>query len=607
MDKNNIGKYLLVICFFFSSFVVSAQEYTKTKINGKDYYQYVVEKGEGFYSISKKFGVNKEELLSNNPSVQDGLKVGQAILIPVKENVTPPPSSPSSTSPSTESSSPKTFLNHTVEINETVFSISRTYNVNIDTVYKYNPETRSSLKRGTIVRIPENSKKNIEKHEVVKETPKPKYTLHTVQEGETLYGISKKYNVTVAQILSANPTIANEVIIKGDVLKIPQGKEVNVTQTIPTKKTDSLSIASKKGQKIFATKKSDVKVAFLLPFMLNSGKPDPAADKFVEFYQGALMAADSLKKQGLSLDIYVYDTDRSEKNIQDILAKPELKTVDLIIGPAYTVHVKPVAEFAKQNNIKLIIPFSSKTDETFSNPFVYQCNTNQNVIDEQTAKGFVKTFKGKNIIVLTFKDGAQDSKKQFYNILQKELKDQNVAYKSLVYDNVKIEDINKLMVTNNENVVLLLTTNPATLSKVMPILNTITTDFSLFGFPEWLQLTKTQEDIFVHDTYIYSSFYIDYNNQQTHTFFREYAHLFGEETIKSIPHYNLLGYDITFYFINGIRKYGKTLDANTDNNTKTLQTKFRFEKVNDNGGYMNESLFLIKYKNDSEQKIDDQK
>ena len=54
--------------------------------------------------------------------------------------------------------------------------------------------------------------------------------------------------------------------------------------------------------------------------------------------------------------------------------------MDIIFGPAYPDQVKPVAEFAKKNNIRLVVPFTSKGNEVFSNPAIYQINTPQSYL-----------------------------------------------------------------------------------------------------------------------------------------------------------------------------------------------------------------------------------
>lgn len=592
--KSMILKTHLLFIFLLVSFATFAQEYKKVTINGKEFYEYEVQKSEGFYSVSKKFGVSADEIVQYNASAKDGLKAGQIIFIPIAKKINPE----------------QTFLEHTVEKKETVFSISRLYNVPIDTIYKHNPESKETLKKGTVLKIPTTHPTVVQKKEITSISSQKTNGViyHTVQEGETLYSISHQYNIAVDELQSQNPGLKTHALSKGEVLKISSGrnkKDLSVvdslkkTQTQPILTTDTLSI--KKQQPVLL--KNHIKVAFLLPFMLDAEKPDPAAEKFIDFYQGALLAIDSLKKEGVSFDVLVFDTDRTEAKMNDILMQNQLKNVDIIIGPAYTIHVKTVADFAKKHKIRLVVPFSSKTEETFTNPYLFQCNTHQQVLEEQVVKSFVRLFSKKNIVVLKFKDGSQETLRSYINQLDKELLEKNIYYTSLFYETEKLDEIASFL-KDSSNMLVLMTTNPATLAKVMPELKSIEKQFSLFGFPDWLDLSTTQDDIFNYPTYLYSSFYINYHSPEIHSFYKKFAENFGNETSKSIPHYNMLGYDMTFFFLKGLVQYNEGFEYNIGKvEAHTLQTKFNFEKINPVGGYMNKSIFILKYDNHKEELI----
>lgn len=104
------------------------------------------------------------------------------------------------------------FILHKVEKGEGLYAISRRYNVPVDAIEKANPDAKSGLKLGEILLIPTTIKKEAAKEEVI---------LHTVKPGETLYAISKQYNVSVDQIkiknklTSNNLTVGQELVIKG--------------------------------------------------------------------------------------------------------------------------------------------------------------------------------------------------------------------------------------------------------------------------------------------------------------------------------------------------------------------------------------------------------
>jgi hypothetical protein len=84
--------------------------------------------------------------------------------------------------------------------------------------------------------------------------------------------------------------------------------------------------------------------------------------RFVNFYEGALIAIDSLKKQGYNIRLYVYDVDQSITKTAKVLQSPELKTMDLIIGPFQSKSFDQVALFAGNFNIPIVNPFSVRDE-----------------------------------------------------------------------------------------------------------------------------------------------------------------------------------------------------------------------------------------------------
>ena len=95
----------------------------------------------------------------------------------------------------------------------------------------------------------------------------------------------------------------------------------------------------------------------------------------VEYYEGFLMAVDSLKRTGTSIDLFTYSTGPSTSSLNSILSKNEMKDMDIIFGPLHQQHIKPLADFADKHDIRLVIPFTSKDNTVFRNPSVYQINT----------------------------------------------------------------------------------------------------------------------------------------------------------------------------------------------------------------------------------------
>jgi ABC-type branched-subunit amino acid transport system substrate-binding protein len=105
-------------------------------------------------------------------------------------------------------------------------------------------------------------------------------------------------------------------------------------------------------------------VALLLPFQLNQA-PQQAARKnqfITDMYAGMKLAQDSLRKQGINLDLYTYDTGADTMGVKRVLELPEMQQMSLIIGPIYKSTAKVAARFAAQNNINVINPLTQDLD-----------------------------------------------------------------------------------------------------------------------------------------------------------------------------------------------------------------------------------------------------
>ena len=157
--KSFFIKTLPIFLLFISLLSWGQQDnFPVKKINGTDYYVYTVQQGEGLYSISKRFGVSQAEINNLNPQIHEGLKAGQEIVIPVNEknvkNTITSSQSPKSDKEKSVSKKETEIVKHVVLKKQTLFAISRIYNIPIDDIKKYNPEVENGLKEGMILSIP---------------------------------------------------------------------------------------------------------------------------------------------------------------------------------------------------------------------------------------------------------------------------------------------------------------------------------------------------------------------------------------------------------------------------------------------------------------------
>jgi hypothetical protein len=158
--------------------------------------------------------------------------------------------------------------------------------------------------------------------------------------------------------------------------------------------------------------KDRYRVALLLPFKVTTLEPSPERKKnqpILDLYQGIRLAADSLDRAGIHLDLLSYDTEKSVEATKSILAKEELKSTDLIIGPFFSDETKVVQEFSQTNQINLIAnPVSNNSDFLGENPYALLYQPSHETIGRKSAEMVAAKVYNKNCLVY-FSDSPKDS------------------------------------------------------------------------------------------------------------------------------------------------------------------------------------------------------
>ena len=137
-------------------------------------------------------------------------------------------------------------IEHTVSQGETFYSIAKKYQVKERSIYKLNKKTKKKpLQINQVLIIPYSKKyaKMVKNYEETQ--PKKTTTItqtHQVTKGETLYGISKNYTISVDELIQLNPEVASSLPI-GYNLKLPKKNSAksSVELIVPTKKTATLT------------------------------------------------------------------------------------------------------------------------------------------------------------------------------------------------------------------------------------------------------------------------------------------------------------------------------------------------------------------------------
>lgn len=601
-----------LILLFSSAFSALAEEYQTTTVKGTECYIYYVKQGEGFYSLNKKFGVTRDEVVKFNPSAKNGLNRGQKLYIPIPENAKPDASAASSTV-------------HTVKQGESLYSISKQYNTTVSDIMVLNGMSSSALKAGDKLKIPQagsNSSAATEKagsdilqnataaapSEPVKQKEEniaiingERYRTekYVVQRRETLYSISQKFNTSIDNILACNPGIKS--LSKGDILNIPMTKEVikvvdeyrAANQPITVTPDRNMADADKKD-------KNHIKIAVLYPFRLNA--PTHQSKAFLSCYKGLLLALDSMKHEGLSAEVVAFDTEGSIEKIKQILESPKLKGCDMIFGPDDKEGIKLIGEYAKYNQILLVNSFSINDNEVAGNRFIIQGHIPSSYFYSTASKALAKSAADKEVVFLVDNYETND-KKEFIENLREEFKASGKEITKFNFNDASNFNVLSNSLEKGADVIFIASSSTrngvakttALLSKIKetrPDLN-----MSLFGYPEWLTYTKDYLEIFHNlNTTVFSRFYINTNDAAWKEFYRNFLYWYGSSAGYSLPATDVLGFDTGIFLLKGYAKFGSGLSQNISSlQSNSIQTDFSMTRISDNGGYINKNIYFVNF------------
>ena len=610
---------------------------------GDSYFIHTVTKGQGLYSIARMYGVTEAEIIALNPGSEQVIRAGQQLRIPQKSD--------SSTIHDKQASGGKRF--HAVKAGETLYRLTVMYGVSAKEICEANPGlTAETLQAGQVVLIPPAAEKTSdtpstasrETHMTVTPTPaaQPKAQKeisleqltkmaeakpdckkkHTVRLFETIYSLSRKYGVSQEALVAANPSLADGKLKLGQVICIPYTNEELVAMAETERQAsakdepapaEDTAVTSEEtpsdGDAYIRTPWEGINVALILPFMLETKTPSVSSDqsKMVEYYEGFLLAIDSLKHAGVSINLYVFDSGDAKTSIAPLLENEAMSRMDIIFGPMHASHIAAAATFAKQHSIPLVLPFARDVDQVYENPMIFQVNTPQSYLNSEVFDHFFTTFRNPNVIFF-----GNDEPEPFCKALQQELMQRGFSYSTNRADTTS--NVTHLMQYCNpaaDNVVMLTTSDHNVLSKMLPTFQLMARDtlaeIHLFGYPQYQIYSTSHLDAFYEcDTYFYSQFYTNNTLPDAIAFHRLFSRSYMRDIVNRYPKYAILGFDTGYYFLRALSQNPRNFIEQLPRfKCKTIQTGFHFERVNNWAGFINNKVNFIHFSRDGElRKID---
>jgi LysM repeat protein/ABC-type branched-subunit amino acid transport system substrate-binding protein len=467
-----------------------------------------------------------------------------------------------------------TFIEHTVEAGQTLYSISKKYNLSVDRIVTDNPGVDTSLKVGQKLRIAQQG-----------ESASSEGT-YVVKAGDTYYGISRAYGISVDDLKAMNNGMPSG-LLPGDTIKVPAVKPASTApRSEPATASDGV-----------------YDIAVMLPFYTTTKDSLVSRDirlreAAIHMYRGIMAAADSLENLGLKARIRVLDVLDNKASIHAVLKKKEMEGVDLIIGPLFKDVVPEVAAWCAANGAHMVVPVQQPNRILLNAPALSKAIAGSATQWMSIARYAQKNFAPENVVlvdskILDDRKLVESFKEEWFKITKDSLKKVVVCHDLA---NLKIASL----LPSGKCVVAVPTADKKVIAAVFKSLGS-KSDVEVIGLESWDEMDAISTEM--RNKYHVSfpkQVFADLEDAKTRRWQDNYRRKFKTEPVD----FSYTGYDITLYFGTGLFKFGSSFPEHWNEiGAKTIGSKFDFFRTSAESGFENASIHIVRTDNYQLQRV----
>ncbi|WP_347922335.1 LysM peptidoglycan-binding domain-containing protein [Pontimicrobium sp. SW4] len=636
-------KKFLISLSFLILFSISAK--------AQDYKTHKVKIGETIESIAKIYKVTPYDIYALNPDAKNSLQPNMVIIIPESKVLENP----------VEAQVTKLvgYKTHKVKRRETLYSISKIYNVTVDDLKKHNNRLYSeNLRKGDRINIPKYDKvtatTNLENtirgykvepkegkwriaykfgitvDELERLNPKMADTLqvgqeinvpnianneqkivdeefgyYTVVPREGFFALQRKLGLTREEIEILNPELKEGGLKAGMIIKVPKDVDDNsgeedVTRSVLIDKINNYETKNLAVMLPFRLDRVDMNATEDIKNMLSN--ENSLTTITVDFHTGVLMAIDSLKQLGISTKLDVYDTKNRESEVANILNSKDFSNYHAVIGPFFPNNFDRAAGMLRRDNVPIVSPVMQASN-LYNNVFQ---TVPANELKRKRIVEFVKKLDTVPSRILIISDQKHRHEN---NLLAQEFPGAKQVFSRVDEETKKDQfyilkdDIEKEF-REGLNMVFLESDNEGFISNVTSMLS------GFIGFDEELEierevvlLTSDKSGAFDRDnvsniTLSKLKFHYPSPNRpinQDQT--DSFVKAYQKKFYTTPNRYAIRGFDLTMDVLLRLATADDLYDASSnDIETEYVENKFRYGKKMF-GGYYNEAIYIVKFDN----------
>jgi Receptor family ligand binding region len=340
------------------------------------------------------------------------------------------------------------------------------------------------------------------------------------------------------------------------------------------------------------------KLALLLPFNLAKVQGDTVntiadrlkKDKFLnmtlDFYSGALVAIDSAKQLGVTVDVSVFDSEetKNSSNVAKLIADHDLENFSAVIGPFYQTNVEKTAELLSANQVAVISPLSKEMGKSYPNLF-------QTITPTSLLRSAIFDFmRSKNGNVIAVVDKKKVSVKKYIVENQKDVRlvgltEMGALIPESLSSKLQKDRIN-YVVLETESTVLI----KATLKLLLSKLKECAIQLVILEPNETLDTDEIEFANLLKLKLLYPSMTRE-NNSPEAVFFEKNYKLKNKVTPNAFA---TRGFDVTFDALMRLSQSNSYFESASTQVTEQVESKFDYFK-NETGSFANKGLYLLYY------------
>jgi len=461
----------------------------------------------------------------------------------------------------------RAFTEHTVEAGQTLYSISKKYDLTVEQIVADNPGADAGLRVGQKLKIARVK-------EIASDVEKGTYL---VKSGDTYYGISRAYGISVEELKAMNNGMPAG-LIPGDTIRVPiNGKSVPSVEPSVAQQPDSV-----------------FDMVVMLPFYTTSkdslmGRDIRLREAAVSMYRGIMAAADTLERAGLQARIRVIDVLDNKTAINAVLKKKEMNGVDLVIGPLFKDVVPEVAAWCAANGAHMVVPVQQPNRVLLNAPALSKAVagsvTQWMVVTRYAHKNFAKD----NVVLVDSK--ILDDRKMIESFKEEWFKITKDSLKKVVV----CDDLNNLKIATvlpqGKCIVAVPTSDKKVIAAVFKALGN-RTDVEVIGLESWddMDAITTEMRNKFHVSFPKQT-YVDEKDLYVRRWQENYRRKFKTEPID----FAYTGYDVALYFGMALKNYGPTFTEQWSQlRVNTLASDYSFFRTSAGSGFENGAVNIVR-------------